>query len=127
VNDRFGHAAGDDILRAFGRIMRESARTNDIIIRWGGEEFLAVLPHTTREQAVAFAERIRQSLGGTVPKLSITVSAGVTELVDDEPPEVAISRADHNMYRAKNAGRNRVCADEPLLAANEAPRVAVHE
>jgi len=111
INDTFGHDVGDDVLAAFGDLLRRQTRGTDIVARFGGEEFVVLMPHTDLEHAVDSAERIREALESArfepVPG-PITVSMGVAELAADEPGEALLRRADKALYEAKQAGRNRV-------------------
>jgi diguanylate cyclase (GGDEF)-like protein len=119
INDQAGHAVGDRVLRGISDILSASQRGSDLAMRWGGEEFLVLLPDVGLAGARIFAERVREN----VQNLSvadagrITVSAGVSELIGDEDPAVALGRADANLYRAKAGGRNRVEVDQgqPIL------------
>jgi diguanylate cyclase (GGDEF)-like protein len=110
VNDLHGHEAGDRVISEVGRILRSSFRASDLAIRWGGDEFLIVLPDVGVRGAAAFAERTRMQ----VEALSfsgvgrVTLSAGVVEVGRRENPMVALRRADTNLYDAKVGGRNRV-------------------
>ncbi len=118
VNDRFGHPAGDEVLRELaGRAMRQ-VRSVDLVGRLGGEEFVVVMPETSLSGAVVVAERLRAAVadepfilkenGG---KLPITVSVGIAVTgVEKETQESLLKRADEALYAAKNAGRNRVVA-----------------
>ncbi|NEV61049.1 GGDEF domain-containing protein [Thiorhodococcus minor] len=113
INDGFGHAAGDQLLRDFGFLLRSSLRKGDIAGRFGGEEFLAILPETDLETAKAVAERLcaRVRANETLwnsRTLSVTVSVGVAALCADETLDKVIGRADHALYAAKAAGRDRV-------------------
>lgn len=114
INDRFGHAAGDEVLQAFARWLHDSLRKTDCFGRIGGEEFLAVLPHTALEEARAVMERMRHGvLALSCPKLEgqlqPSVSIGLATLAEgDESIEALVKRADDAVYRAKEAGRNRV-------------------
>ncbi len=114
VNDQFGHAAGDDVLRALAQICGAQLRTVDVPARIGGEEFAILLPETAAAAAADVAERIRAALAqAPIPSggesIAITASFGVTELRrDDAKPEDALTRADKALYDAKHAGRNRV-------------------
>jgi diguanylate cyclase (GGDEF)-like protein len=109
VNDRFGHAAGDDILRQVSRILTSTFRASDLAVRWGGDEFMVLLPDATGTGATIFAERARMQVEGmTAPSGKVTISAGVVEIKSDELPHDAIRRADAQLYAAKRAGRNRV-------------------
>ena len=110
VNDTHGHAAGDAALRAISRVMRSAARDSDILIRWGGEELLAVLPHADLEGARAFAERSRALIAALSfgSSGSITASAGTALIAAAEPFDDAVARADAALYQAKRRGRNCV-------------------
>ncbi|GAA0691233.1 diguanylate cyclase PdgB [Marinobacterium maritimum] len=114
LNDRFGHLTGDKVLRCLSDICRQELRENDLLARFGGEEFIIVLPSTTAEQAVQTAERIRNSITTGIARemgeaMQVTVSLGVSELLDsDTSHEQVIQRVDEAMYSAKQAGRNRV-------------------
>ncbi len=116
VNDRHGHAAGDTVLARFAALMREQIRPTDILTRYGGEEFVLLMPHTTLAEGVATAERIRAALTSEIiaplPE-AITASFGVAELVDGEDTAALVARADKAVYAAKQAGRNRVVAAAP--------------
>jgi diguanylate cyclase (GGDEF)-like protein len=126
VNDRFGHQAGDRVLRTFGEIMVRSSRETDIIARYGGEEFAALLPQTTAVHGQRLAERIRRVTeahrfhGADAPEpiVRITVSAGVATFpLNDriQRPEDLVKAADDALYRAKGAGRNRTHLDQRSL------------
>ncbi len=115
VNDTFGHLFGDKILQKISTIMKHSLRTYDILGRFGGEEFLIVLPDTGAEDAAALAERIRRNVKENCtaePALSpcgtVTMSFGLTELRDsDESVDDLIKRADDGLYKAKSAGKDK--------------------
>lgn len=110
VNDRFGHLAGDEVLKQVASMLKGAVRPYDIVGRYGGEEFLILLPDTDPEDARNFAERIR--LGIKEIELStgaLTISLGVAAMRDeDRTVDDVINRADEGLYRAKNAGRDRV-------------------
>jgi diguanylate cyclase (GGDEF)-like protein len=110
VNDTHGHATGDRILREVARYLSAFLRRGDIAVRWGGEEFLVILADVPCEAARLFAERVRKAIEilRVEDVLPITISAGVSELTDEESAEEALSRADANLYEAKRTGRNRV-------------------
>ena len=109
VNDTFGHRAGDDVLRELAEVMRSQSRISDILIRWGGEEFLMLLPTTTEAGAMELAEKIRKACEQTeIPPVgNVTLSFGVAEYLG-EATEAWIKRADDALYEAKAGGRNRV-------------------
>jgi two-component system cell cycle response regulator len=117
INDDFGHLAGDAVLRACAAAMRPVLRGADVLGRYGGEEFLAVLPETNLAAAVAVAERLRQALADTLTVLptadqvAMTGSFGVaelTELGEVATPQALVALADRRLYEAKEGGRNRV-------------------
>lgn len=112
VNDRHGHATGDTVLRFFSATARESLRANDVLARWGGEEFLLLLPRTSTDDARAILERMAECVRSmVVPGLEgdrISFSAGLAACRTGEPCADVISRADNALYRAKNTGRNRI-------------------
>jgi diguanylate cyclase (GGDEF)-like protein len=112
VNDRHGHAVGDAVLRGFAQALREGLRETDGAGRWGGEEFLLVLPHMTAAAAATLVDRLRGAmaerlLDPTVPALRVSFSAGISECGGGEVAQDAIARADNALYDAKNAGRGR--------------------
>ncbi len=111
INDTFGHQTGDRVLRDVSLSIRGSFRASDLICRWGGEEYLAYLPGADLENALRLAERLRESVERADFGLdgSVTISAGVTLLRDDDRLEDVIRRADERLYQAKNSGRNTVC------------------
>ncbi len=115
LNDKHGHHAGDDALRHLSKVMRNALRPTDILARQGGEEFVVLLPNTTIEVAVQVTERLQRQLTREFflhddEKLFITFSAGVTTVVAGEAQQSALDRADQALYKAKNAGKNRVFA-----------------
>ncbi len=114
VNDRFGHLAGDRVLRLLARVLEDQTRLNDFVARYGGEEFTVLLPETTIDQGCLVADKIRLAIQGTSlkygeAKIKVTVSAGVGEAdTRRDDPESLIERVDAALYRAKGMGRNRV-------------------
>ena len=113
VNDDYGHEAGDKVLAAFGDLLRRNTRSIDILTRFGGEEFVVLMPHTDLEQAVAVADRVRAALAGChIEPLPdpVTASFGVAELAAGEQGDALLGRADGALYEAKRSGRNRVVA-----------------
>jgi len=110
INDRHGHLAGDSVLKTIVDLTRDNIRGTDCLTRWGGEEFIIVLPETGLERAEALAERIKRTVQDyefdQVGK--VTASFGVTQWKTDDLAETIIKRADDALYRAKKSGRNRV-------------------
>ncbi|HEX2872061.1 MAG TPA: diguanylate cyclase, partial [Polyangiaceae bacterium] len=122
INDRRGHAAGDMVLAAVGKLLNSALRTCDIVARWGGEEFVLVLPSTSLEGAEQVAERVRVLLeaaeikDGNGDAIPVTASFGVAQYASGETLEQVVDRADRAMYLAKSGGRNRVVCDAPRLS-----------
>jgi two-component system cell cycle response regulator len=115
VNDHHGHAAGDVVLRAVADVMRDGLVTGETAVRWGGEEFLLVLPGCETSGALARAERLRRAVAGSPVDLGgrrhgVTASLGCAILGPGETPEALVARADQALYAAKAAGRDRVAA-----------------
>ncbi len=117
VNDENGHMAGDEILKQIAKIIFDSVRITDLVSRFGGEEFIILLPNTSEEEVVKVAERIRQNveshpfvISEFEKSLSITSSFGVSSLNPEGPISDCIKRADANLYKAKELGRNKVCS-----------------
>ncbi|PLK49087.1 sensor domain-containing diguanylate cyclase [Uliginosibacterium sp. TH139] len=114
VNDQFGHEQGDKVLRHVAHTLNHSCRVTDFLARFGGEEFLVILPATAPLQAALVAEKMRQTLAEAriEPVGQITVSIGVAAAwPSDEDENAAVRQADENLYRAKTEGRNRVAED----------------
>lgn len=118
VNDRYGHEVGDDILRQAATVLRRTLRRPDILIRWGGEEFLVVMPQTEAAGARAAFERLCDTGFGSRPDgARQTASIGIAEVgLDGCPtwPEL-VEKADHRMYHAKQSGKNRIAAPDLSL------------
>jgi diguanylate cyclase (GGDEF)-like protein len=121
INDTFGHAQGDNVLRAVAQVLRNTVRPYDVVYRYGGEEFLICLPGTNTDTGTQALERIRAGVaalrlvddkGRPIP---VTATFGVAEVDADTSVDDAIERADKALYDGKRAGRNRVVAftDEP--------------
>ncbi|QOZ56064.1 GGDEF domain-containing protein [Bradyrhizobium sp. CCBAU 53338] len=113
INDTFGHPVGDEVLRSFAIAVSANIRSVDRLGRYGGEEFLLVLPETPRDQAIAIVDRLRQIVGNLnwdaiSNGLKVTMSAGVAQVRQNEAPEDILARSDAALYRSKDAGRNRV-------------------
>jgi diguanylate cyclase (GGDEF)-like protein len=116
INDRFGHAVGDEVLEAVARIVSKAVRKTDIAARIGGEEFVIVLSYSTIREAFAFAERLRTAIANSsIPPLPpdrrVTVSIGIAAYDAAQTLWQAIDRADKLLYKAKQAGRNRTFAE----------------
>ena len=110
INDNFGHAAGDQVLSAFGGLLGASCRKEDTPARYGGEEFVLLLPNTDLESALEISERVRARTESLrVPTgANVTASFGVTQFQPEDGPDSLLSRADAALYLAKEGGRNRV-------------------
>jgi diguanylate cyclase len=114
INDRYGHLAGDELLRALAELLEGRLRERDVVARWGGEEFLVLLPGTDLAGAAAIAEQLRGAVAGASllasHELTVTVSCGVAAVDADAtaPIETAYRAADRALYAAKAAGRDRV-------------------
>lgn len=121
VNDRLGHAAGDHTLRMVAQHLRRHLRATDVVSRWGGEEFLVLLPVTSRAEASHLAEKLCEGVrrlpipwGGE--DLSCTVSIGVAQWrAAGDTSDALLARADQALYCAKNGGRDRVCVEPTLV------------
>lgn len=112
INDHYGHQAGDRVLEEFSRIATGCLRTTDLFGRYGGEEFILLLPQNNQESGIRVAERIRQSFSEhcfneLAPHLTFTLSAGITLHRPDETLEDTLKRADTALYKAKKSGRNQ--------------------
>ena len=115
INDEIGHLAGDEVLREFARAAQQELRTTDIFGRYGGEEFMQILPHTAIDGAMKYADRVRMralnlDLSGFPKRVPITVSVGVAQYRRGESVTEILSHADAALYNAKQTGRNRVVA-----------------
>jgi diguanylate cyclase (GGDEF)-like protein len=114
VNDRFGHDVGDRVLRMIGRTLELSSRHADVVGRWGGEEFLAIISNIEVVRLAEIAERFRVLVERSGFELDepirVTVSIGAAEVRAEDDAESLVNRADKNLYLAKQSGRNRVCS-----------------
>jgi diguanylate cyclase (GGDEF)-like protein len=108
INDSFGHAAGDVMLRAVSRLLTSLARQGDTVARWGGEEFVVVLPETDLAGAQRFAERLRRTIEShVVGDMKTSASCGVATMLPEDSVEELLGAADRALYQAKSNGRNR--------------------
>ena len=129
INDRFGHALGDEVLRVFGQVVRTSTRADGIIARFGGEEFIAIVPGGP-ESASKIGERVRSSFefaGATVAAHAVGATVSISAAIAYEPVtalDSLLTRADAALYRAKYAGRNRVHVAEEEMANERARLIA---
>ena len=122
INDALGHSQGDVVLKTLADYLRAALRHADVVCRYGGEEFVALLPKTPVDQAMKLAERLRQKISRmTIPlpeqDVQFTVSIGVAGLMPEMDGEALVEAADAAMYRAKKAGKNQVCGPEGANAA----------
>lgn len=117
INDTYGHLYGDEVLILMATIMRRSFRRADLLFRYGGEEFVAVLKTPTVEDTQMMLERFRQNMERYhFPQVGqVTASVGFTQILDSEMPSVVITRADKALYYAKEHGRNQTCCYETLI------------
>ena len=111
INDSYGHLIGDQTLRAIATTLRQSNREIDFVARFGGEEFLVILPNTTPEGAACVAEKIRAAVAdmdaGEIGRISVSIGVATASGADNTEEE-AVQQADQCLYRAKLKGRNRV-------------------
>jgi diguanylate cyclase (GGDEF)-like protein len=112
VNDKHGHPVGDDVLRRFTSVLRAMSRETDLAGRWGGEEFLILLPGSDVDGGAQLAERMRRGLAG-IGSPAVTCSFGVAQYTRGQTPEALFLAADRALYGAKRLGKNRVEADAP--------------
>ena len=116
-NDRFGHHAGDEMLRSVANVLKHETEGNGFVARYGGEEFAVILPDTDLSEAEIIAESLREFVAihhvhFRKLDLRVTVRIGVAQAQPNDVPNDLIVRADHRLYAAKEAGRNRICAVE---------------
>lgn len=126
VNDTYGHQVGDAILKNLARFLKGNLRTADFISRFGGEEFVAILPSTEMEKARKVAEKIRHMLGKKVfedkkadVKIKITVSTGISQCTPGDTVDDLIKRADDALYLAKNNGKNAIFTEADLPGSKQ--------
>ncbi|MDC7232949.1 MAG: GGDEF domain-containing protein [Spirochaetales bacterium] len=111
VNDSYGHSTGDDVLKELSTILRNSVRLSDMVFRYGGEEFIILLPETLIDDAASLGERIREkvenySFSGV--RRTVTVSGGISQSMPDSSMDLLIQKADRRLYQAKKSGRNKI-------------------
>lgn len=113
INDDYGHQVGDEVIKSFAALVTRLIRQGDLAARWGGEEFLLILPSTSADEALYVAERIRNELQLTqvvrsMPDLAVTTTMGISELLETDSFDALVARADKAMYQGKEGGRNQV-------------------
>ena len=114
INDRYGHLVGDQVLHDVAQAIQNAMRQTDMVFRYGGEEFTAILTKTDAEGAAVIAERIRQHVAGLEithegQRIAVTISIGASSSTDSVDGRSMFAQADNNLYRAKRNGRNQVC------------------
>ena len=117
INDTYGHKAGDKVLVTIATVLYDNIRETDFIARFGGEEFVLLLPETNIDNAASVTEKLRKAIAECQfhhgdKDVQITVSAGLTEFVSGDSVESAFERADQYMYTAKRGGKNRCISDK---------------
>jgi len=120
VNDTYGHQVGDEVIVSLANILKANKRESDIVCRYGGEEFVILLPNTPIDGAVNFANKLREKVqnyilnldDGTTLKFTISLGVASVNLEKEESIEKALNRADEALYESKNSGRNRVSLKE---------------
>ncbi|WJG11305.1 GGDEF domain-containing protein [Aliiglaciecola sp. LCG003] len=123
INDNFGHDGGDSVLQQLANLFTQTLRKQDKIARWGGEEFLLLLPETNAHDAFTLAEKIRLKVADSVfihdgKEITMTLSIGVNEVTPNTSIDKAIGLADHFLYQAKEGGRNRTMPSRDKLASH---------
>jgi diguanylate cyclase len=126
INDQFGHATGDKVLSSVAALLRKHVRGVDLICRYGGEEFVLVMPETNLEGAATVADKLRNVIGSSQFRFKdapvpVTVSCGVASFRVEDTIDEVFERADRALYRAKNLGRNRCCLEEEGESGVTAP------
>jgi diguanylate cyclase (GGDEF)-like protein len=120
INDNFGHKVGDLALIKLATLLKDRLRTNDFIARFGGEEFVVILPHTALEGAIKAATGLREYIDNAVfsykgKQIPLTISIGVSEFTKDDDDSSVFERADHALYLAKRSGRNTVMTENDVV------------
>ena len=110
INDNYGHQLGDEILKGLVYIIKDNIRAIDIFARWGGEEFVCILPNTILKDAILVAQHLREIIEkyNFIDNISVTCSFGVAEFNQEDTKESVVKRVDKALYLAKEGGRNRV-------------------
>jgi diguanylate cyclase (GGDEF)-like protein len=116
VNDQYGHDRGDEIIKGLAEIFKSTLRQQDSLARWGGEEYLFLLPETNGSQAMQLAEKLRTNIEKTEFRqldktFNVTISIGLHQITSNDTINQAISKSDTNLYKAKEQGRNRCILD----------------
>ncbi len=111
INDKFGHPAGDKVLKFISKILRQQVRESDFLARYGGEEFVLLLPDARLTDAANVAEKLRKyveqcNFHNGDKRVPITVSCGIARFDEEDTPESVLDRADASLYQAKASGRN---------------------
>jgi len=119
INDCYGHAIGDRALCEIARLLEQACRQGDLAVRWGGEEFMLLLPETSLDQARHLAERLRRQFSSEPVRagavlLAVHGSFGVADRTSLDSLEQLMQEADSRLYRAKQGGRNQVCSSSPV-------------
>lgn len=111
INDTYGHAIGDEVLKKISNELQKQLRAVDLVARWGGEEFIVLLPETELDSAISVSEKLRKKIEMLVHENSevVTISIGISMLSESESIDSWINRADKALYQAKKQGRNRYC------------------
>lgn len=119
INDRHGHDRGDKVLARAAESIRDMLRHSDVLVRWGGEEFLVIMPNTPRDGALVAVERLRiKGFGARPDGARQTASIGIAEYIADDRPtnwETLVDQADHRMYLAKQSGKDRIVVSDRAL------------
>ena len=116
INDNYGHLVGDNILRAFAKLLKENAGPHDFLGRWGGEEFIIVIQDADSQQVMQYAEELRQKIASYnfTDVGSVTSSFGVAMCTPSDDPNAMLKRADEGLYKAKQGGRNCVVLEQGM-------------
>lgn len=129
INDKFGHVYGDDVLILFANTMKNTFRDNDMLFRYGGEEFAVLLDSVTLEQSELILDRFRNNIKNITLPLggSVTTSAGYCEFTNEIPLAIITERADKALYYAKDNGRNKTSCYEHLIENNKISEIIIDE